>query len=128
MLKIDGSLYSGSGTIVRQAAALAALTGKEIYLFNARVKRQKPGLRRQHAQAVEAIRQLVNGTTEGATPGSQDFVFRPGSAQRDHHYSWDIGSAGSTTALALAVLPVLAFAPGPVRIELREGQHNGYWQ
>lgn len=121
MLEIDGSLYSGSGTIVRQAVAFAALTGTPIHLFNARAKRTKPGLRRQHAQAVEAIRQLVDGTTEGAIRGSRDFVFRPGSAQRAHRYAWDIGSAGSTTALALAVLPVLAFTPAPVRIELRGG-------
>ena len=121
MLEIDGSLYSGSGTIVREAVALAALTGKAIHLFNARVKRRKPGLRRQHAQAVEAIRQLVGGTTEGATLDSRDFVFRPGVPQKMPHYCWDIGSAGSTTALALALLPVLAFAAVPLAIELRGG-------
>lgn len=36
-------------------------------------------------------------------------------------YTWDIGSAGSTTALALAVLPVMAFGPAPVDVELRGG-------
>jgi RNA 3'-phosphate cyclase len=121
VLEIDGSLYSGSGTIVRQAAALAALTGKEMRVFNARLKRQKPGLRRQHAQAVEAIRQLVDGTTEGVAPGSREFVFRPGSPQSMQHYCWDIGSAGSTTALGLALLPVLAFAPVTITVELRGG-------
>jgi RNA 3'-terminal phosphate cyclase (ATP) len=121
VLEIDGSRYSGSGTIVRQAVGLAALTGKAIRVVNARVKRQKPGLRRQHAQAVEAIRQLVDGTTEGATLGSREFIFCPGKPQRSPHYMWDIGSAGSTTALALAVLPVLAFTPSPVSIELRGG-------
>ncbi|MBI2231286.1 MAG: RNA 3'-phosphate cyclase, partial [Deltaproteobacteria bacterium] len=34
---------------------------------------------------------------------------------------WDIGSAGSTTALALALLPVLAFGPAPFSVELRAG-------
>lgn len=126
MLEIDGSLYSGSGTIVRQAAAFAALTHRTIHMFNVRLKRPKPGLRRQHAQAVEAIRQLVSGTTEGVIPGSQEFVFRPGRPQAIQHYSWDIGSAGSTTALALAVLPVLAFAPASVTIELRGGLFQDY--
>ena len=121
MLEVDGSLYSGSGTIVRQAVAFSGLTGKAIRILNVRIKRPKPGLRRQHAQAVEAICQLVDGTTEGATVGSREFVFRPGKPQRSPHYMWDIGSAGSTTALALAVLPVLAFAPAPVSIELRGG-------
>ena len=121
MLEIDGSQYSGSGTIVRQATAFAALTGTAIHLYNVRVKRPKPGLRRQHAQAVEAIRQLVDGSTEGAVAGAREFVFRPGKATRSRNFTWDIGSAGSTTALALAVLPVLAFGSGPVSIELRGG-------
>jgi RNA 3'-terminal phosphate cyclase (ATP) len=124
VLEIDGSRYSGSGTIVRQAVGLAALTGMAVRVVNARIKRPKPGLRRQHAQAVEAIRQLVKGTTEGATPGSREFVFQPGKPQASARYVWDIGSAGSTTALALAVLPVLAFAPSAVSIEL----HGGLFQ
>jgi RNA 3'-terminal phosphate cyclase (ATP) len=121
MLEIDGSLYSGSGTIVRQAVAFSALTGNAMRLINVRAKRTKPGLRRQHAQAVEAIRQLVDGTTEGATIGSREFVFWPGAPSQSRHYTWDIGSAGSTTALALAVLPVLAFGSSRVSIELRGG-------
>jgi RNA 3'-terminal phosphate cyclase (ATP) len=121
MLKIDGSLYSGSGTIVRQAVAFAALTGTAIHIFNVRIKRPKPGLRRQHAQAVEAIRQLVDGRTEGAVAGAGEFVFRPGRPTRSQNFTWDIGSAGSTTALALAVLPVLALGAAPVSIELRGG-------
>jgi len=124
VLEIDGSRYSGSGTIVRQAVGLAALTGRGIHVVNARIKRPKPGLRRQHAQAVEAIRQLVDGTTEGAILGSRELVFQPGKPQASPRYVWDIGSAGSTTALALAVLPVLAFAPAPVTIEL----HGGLFQ
>lgn len=124
MLEIDGSLYSGSGTIVRQAVAFSALTGNAIRLINVRAKRPKPGLRRQHAQAVEAIRQLVDGTSEGASVGSREFVFLPGAPSRRQDYKWDIGSAGSTTALALAVLPVLAFSPCPSSIDL----HGGLFQ
>jgi RNA 3'-terminal phosphate cyclase (ATP) len=121
VLEIDGSRYSGSGTIVRQAVAFAALTGNAVHMFNVRAKRRKPGLRRQHAQAVEAIRQLVNGTTEGVVAGAGEFVFRPGKPASSQKFSWDIGSAGSTTALALALLPVVAFGAAPVSIELRGG-------
>ncbi|HXV80528.1 MAG TPA: RNA 3'-terminal phosphate cyclase [Candidatus Binatia bacterium] len=121
MLEIDGSQYSGSGTIVRQSVGFAALTGTAIHIFNVRLRRPKPGLRRQHAQAVEAVRQLVDGTTEGAIVGARDFVFRPGKPTRSPNFIWDIGSAGSTTALALAVLPVLAFGSTSVSIELRGG-------
>ena len=53
MIEIDGALYSGSGTIVRQSVAFSALTGKPVHIVNARIKRPKPGLRAQHVQVVE---------------------------------------------------------------------------
>jgi RNA 3'-terminal phosphate cyclase (ATP) len=121
MLTIDGSRHSGSGTIVRQAVALAALTGRPIHLVRARTKREKPGLRPQHIRVVEAIAELVDGRTEGLRQGTQEFTFRPGRLQTGRHYHWDIGSAGSTTMLALGVLPVLAFAGSRVTVELRGG-------
>jgi RNA 3'-terminal phosphate cyclase (ATP) len=121
VLEIDGSRYSGSGAIVRQAVAFAALTGKPIRISNIRARRPKPGLRRQHAQVIESIRQLVGGDSDGVAPGSQEIVFRPGDPQQQERYVWDIGTAGSTTALALAVLPVLAFSPVAVSAELRGG-------
>ena len=121
MLEIDGSHYSGSGAIVRQAIAFAALTGNAVHIVNIRIRRPKPGLRRQHVQVVEAIRQLVGGVSEGVTHGSREIVFRPGKPSRIQHYTWDMGSAGSTTSLAIAVLPVLAFGPSPISVELRGG-------
>lgn len=121
MLEIDGSRYSGSGAIVRQAIAFAALTGNAVHIVNIRVRRPKPGLRRQHVQVVEAVRQLVGGVSEGVTHGAREIVLRPGKPSRSQHYTWDIGSAGSTTSLAIAVLPVLAFGPSPVSVELRGG-------
>ncbi len=121
MLEIDGSRYSGSGTIVRQAVMFSALTRRAVHIVKARVRRPKPGLRPQHVLVVEAIRQLVNGTVEGLAKGSQELIFRPGPVQAGRHYHWDIGSAGSTTMLGLALLPVLAFAPSPIQAELRGG-------
>ncbi|MBI3355318.1 MAG: RNA 3'-phosphate cyclase [Nitrospirae bacterium] len=121
MLTIDGSRYSGSGSIVRQAVAFSALTGQPIHVVNARAKREKPGLRPQHIRVVEAIAELVNGRAEGVAQGSQEFTFRPGPLKTGRHYSWDIGSAGSTTMLGLGILPVLAFAGSRVTVELRGG-------
>jgi RNA 3'-terminal phosphate cyclase (ATP) len=121
MLDLDGSRYSGSGTIVRQAVAFAALTGQAVHLRHVRVRRPNPGLRPQHLQVVEAIRQLVGGTTTGVEKGAQEFVFVPGTQPRAAHYSWDIGTAGSTVMLALAILPVLAFGTSPVTVTLQGG-------
>lgn len=121
MLEIDGSCYSGSGTIVRQAVAFSALTGTPVRIFNIRVKRPKPGLRRQHLQVVESIRQLVNGTCDSLTLGAQELTFRPGNPSDERRYVWDVGSAGSTVALAIAVLPLLALRAVPTAAELRGG-------
>ncbi len=121
MLEIDGSAYSGSGTIVRQAVGYAALTEQAIHIVNIRARRPKPGLRPQHIRAVEAIGQLMGGTSEGVEPGSREIIFRPGKSRIGRQHRWDIGSAGSTTALALALIPVIAFGPSPVRAELRGG-------
>lgn len=121
MVEIDGSRYSGSGTIVRQAVAFAALTGKAVHIVRVRARRPKPGLRPQHIRVVEAIRELVGGTSGGIHRGSQEIFFCPGKSKIGQHYKWDIGTAGSTTALALAVLPVLAFGPASVSVELRGG-------
>jgi len=121
VIEIDGSQYSGSGTIVRQAVAFAALTEQAVHIVNARARRPKPGLRPQHVRVVEAIRELVNGSVEGLSTGSREVIFRPGAVKGGRHYHWDIGSAGSTTNLALAVLPVLAFAPVATQVGIRGG-------
>lgn len=121
MIEIDGSRLSGSGTIVRQAVLFAALTGQAIHIVKARRRRLKPGLRLQHIRVIEALRELVGGRAEGLTPGSQEVTFRPGRFQPQAGYRWDIGSAGSTTMLALALLPMLACSPHPIRAELRGG-------
>ena len=121
MLELDGSRYSGSGTIVRQAVAFAALTGQSIHVRNARVRRPKPGLRTQHLKVVEAIREMVHGEMEGVRLGSQEFIFSPGATDDAQHYTWDIGSAGSTILFALAILPILAFRSNPMTVELIGG-------
>jgi RNA 3'-terminal phosphate cyclase (ATP) len=121
ILEIDGAAGSGSGTIVRQSVAYSAVTARPIRLVNARSRRRHPGLRRQHLRAVEAVRDLTAGSLEGAVLGAREFVFRPGSGASNTTFSWDVGSAGSVTALAAAILPVLAFRPQRCAVELRGG-------
>jgi len=77
--ELRGSLRSGSGTIVRQAVAYAALTGQPVRVRNARARRRQPGLRAQHVRAVQAIRDLVGGSLDGAEVGSRSFEFLAGS-------------------------------------------------
>ena len=121
MLEIDGSLHSGSGTIVRQSVAYAALTGQPVRIRNARARRRHPGLRPQHLRAAEATRDLVGGSLRGAEIGSRTLEFWPGDRQPAGRYAWDIGTAGSATMLALAILPVLALRGRGSEAEIRGG-------
>jgi RNA 3'-terminal phosphate cyclase (ATP) len=121
MLHLDGSHCSGSGTIVRFGVPLAALIGQALHLTHVRAKRAFPGLRPQLLKAVEAVTQLCQGTLEGGTVGSREIVFRPGSLPQAGNFRWDIGTAGSTTMLALALLPLAAFAQGSQTFHLSGG-------
>lgn len=85
MIDIDGSLFSGSGTIVRQAVAYAALTGRDVRIRNARARRPRPGLRPQHLRVIQAIRDLVGGSLNGAQIGSQSLAFEPGNQHTTEH-------------------------------------------
>src|SRR5256885_5313579 len=121
MITIDGAQKSGSGTIVRYAVALAALLGKPLHVFNARSKRPKPGLRPQHLSSVLACAELCGAITQGAKVGSGEFTFTPGSGITGGSFTWDIGTAGSTTMLALSILPLACFADKPLTARIIGG-------
>ena len=121
IIHVDGAQRSGSGTIVRFATAFAALRRCPLHVTNARAKRQKPGLRPQHVAAVRACAELCGATTEGLAVGSREFTFIPGPKIRGGAFSWDIGTAGSTTMLALGILPVACFAEAPVTARITGG-------
>lgn len=110
MIEIDGAQKSGSGTIVRLACGVAALLDEELHLINIRARRDKPGLRPQHLKAIDALREICHGRLEGGKVGSSEIRFKPGSEIWDGHYQWDIGTAGSTTLLAMTLLPVACFS------------------
>jgi RNA 3'-terminal phosphate cyclase (ATP) len=117
----DGATGSGSGTIVRLAVCLAALTGESLHLSNIRVKREKPGLRHQHLAAVMACRDMCGGVIEGAAVGAREIFFRPAHAPRGGFYAWDVGSAGSAMLLLHTVLPLALFAGTPVTLRVAGG-------
>lgn len=121
IIEIDGSLYSGSGTILRYSVGLCALLGKELHIKNIRAKREKPGLRHQHLKSVLACNELVGGEIEHAEVSSQILTFKPGKNIKTGEYQWDIGTAGSTTMLAMTVLPLLCFGKGPSKLKISGG-------
>ena len=121
MLCVDGGQKSGSGTIVRFAVGLATLLGEELHLTNIRAKREKPGLRPQHLKAVEALKQICQGTLEGGEVGSGQIRFNPGGRVKGGCYEWDIGTAGSTTLLAMTLLPAACFSTGAISFRISGG-------
>ncbi|MDM7999820.1 MAG: RNA 3'-terminal phosphate cyclase [Dehalococcoidia bacterium] len=121
MIEIDGGAKSGSGTIVRVAVSLCTILGQEVRLTNIRAKRDRRGLRPQHQQVVAACAELCGGEVEGAEVGSSEIVYRPGRRIKGGAYEWDIGTAGSTTMLAMSLLLVGSFADRPSAFTLRGG-------
>jgi len=121
MIYVDGAQKSGSGTIVRCAVGLAALLGEELLLTNIRAKREKPGLRPQHLKAIQALQQLCHGSLNGDEIGSKEIRFKPGGEVKGGCYEWDIGTAGSTTLLALTLLPVACFSRETMKFRISGG-------
>jgi len=118
---IDGSRYSGSGTVLRYAAVLSTLIGEPIHMYHIRAKRDKPGLRPQHLQVLRACRTLSSGTLEGDDVGSTEIRYTPGQTLRGGQYDLDIGTAGSATMAALSLIPLASFAVKPCLIHITGG-------
>ena len=121
MLHLDGSRFSGSGTIVRFGVPLAALTGQALHLTNVRARRDPPGLRPQHLQAVEAVTELCQGTLAGGNDRLAGTRLSPGQTSPTGELPMGIGTAGSATMMALSLLPLAAFAQGPLTFHLSGG-------
>lgn len=121
MIEIDGSMHSGSGTVLRYAVALAALRAEPLRIRNVRARRDKPGLRPQHLQAVRACAAFCGGQLRGDEVGSREIVFRPGRAREGGVFRFDIGTAGSATMLAFTLIPLALYAGTPSRFSLTGG-------
>ena len=121
MIYIDGSAKSGSGTILRYAVALSSLFGEELHLNNIRAKRDKPGLRPQHLASVTACARMCHAQVEGAVVNSKEIIYKPGRRINGGHYQWEIGTAGSTTLLAMTLLPLALFADGETVLRISGG-------
>jgi len=121
VIEIDGGVHSGSGTLLRYAAALATVTHEPLHMFRIRAKREKPGLRPQHLQAVRACSAMCAGRLEGDEVGSQEIFFWPGKELKGGAFRWDIGTAGSATMLAFALLPPALFSIAPCQVEITGG-------
>ena len=118
--EIDGAWGEGGGQLIRTAVALAAITHTPIRVRNVRANRQPPGLAPQHLTAMRAVATLCGAQTRGLELRATAFDFTPGPIMAGE-FRFDVGTAGSLTLLAQALLPVLASAPGPCTVRLIGG-------
>ena len=127
ILKIDGSTGEGGGQIIRTALSLSMLTGTPIEISNIRAGRSKPGLMRQHLMCVLASKKIANASVSGAHLGSSSFSFTPNTI-KSGDYTFDIGSAGSTSLVLQTLLPALLFANADEHLKstvtIKGGTHN----
>jgi RNA 3'-terminal phosphate cyclase (ATP) len=121
VIRIDGSMHSGSGTLLRYASVLATLVGEPLHMVHIRARREKPGLRPQHLLALRACSSLCSGRLEGDAVGSREIYYYPGPLLKGGDYHWDIGTAGSTTMLAYSVIPLALYAKSPSRFSIVGG-------
>jgi len=120
MIKVDGSIGSGSGTILRLSLFLSALLNEKLYIFNIRAKRKPPGLKPQHLKAVLAVARLCNARIEGASIGSRELYFEPDGVGGGK-FTIEIGTAGSIPMVILTILPISVLADKLVEINIVKG-------
>ena len=120
MLELDGSYGEGGGQIVRTALFLSTVLKVPVKIRNVRVKRDRPGLKRQHLHIVRLLKRLASAEAEGDSLGSTELTYVPGKL-KPGGYRVDFGSAGSISLFLQTILPVSLFVPGKVEVEIVGG-------
>lgn len=120
MIVIDGSLGEGGGQILRTSIAMSAVTKESVKIFNIRAKRDNPGLRPQHLNAIKAVAELCSADVNGLEVGSMEIGFHPNEI-KTKKLKIDIGTAGSITLILQALMIPAMFAENPVEIQITGG-------
>jgi RNA 3'-phosphate cyclase len=91
-----------------------------VHIYNIRQNRPQPGLKPQHLEAVLTAAKLCNAELQGATLNSRELWFKAYEIESGY-FEAEIGTAGSIPMLLMTVLPICAFAKGPVRVHVAKG-------
>jgi RNA 3'-terminal phosphate cyclase (ATP) len=122
MIEIDGSHGEGGGQIIRTALSLSCLFHKPFRIFNIRKNRRRPGLMPQHLTCVKAVQIITRAEVRGDYQESTELFFYPGKA-RAGSFSFDIGTAGSTSLVLQTIIPALVFSGQKTTVTLTGGTH-----
>jgi RNA 3'-phosphate cyclase len=126
MITLDGSYGEGGGALVRTALAISTLTGQEFKVTNIRAGRKNPGLKAQHLQAINALKDICKAQTNEIKLGLTELHYKPGKI-KSGKYNIDIGTAGSISLLLQALILPCMFAPNKVTLNVKGGT-CGKWQ
>ena len=92
-------MLEGGGQILRNAAALSAITATPIKVTKIRAGRSKPGLRAQHLAGLQLVAEICQGELQGGEIGSKEISLHPRHITSGHHLA-DTKTAGSCMLLA----------------------------
>jgi len=120
MIKLDGFVGEGGGSIARVALALSTLTQQPFEITSIRKNRPNPGLKSQHLFCVKALEKLCNAASEGAALGSAKLKYWPGKIE-GKAIDIDMGTAGSITLFLQSVLLPSMFAGKAVKFNITGG-------
>jgi RNA 3'-phosphate cyclase len=120
MIEIDGSYGEGGGALLRVATALAAYTGKSVYINHIRANRPQTGLMPQHLHAVKAVSQLSQARVEGVEIGSEEIEFHP-QKLLGQDLIVDVKTAGSISLVLQAVMIPAMRADKPFKVTVQGG-------
>ncbi len=119
---IDGSQGEGGGQVLRSALALSLVTRRPFQIEQIRARRPKPGLMAQHLQALEAAAAVGEAEVDGAELRSQNLSFQARGIFPEN-FSWDIGTAGSTSLVFQTVYLPLLHAAAASELSISGGTH-----
>lgn len=120
MFELDGGILEGGGQILRMATAFGVILQKPVKIFNIRAGRSTPGLRPQHLNGLQLLRDISRGSLIGDKIGSTEVTLRPGPVVGGN-YEADTKTAGSVGLLLQVSLPCLIFADGASHLMLKGG-------